>query len=282
MALSLHAPNQGVSIHHYTPSPLPTQSIHPINTPYQPPTLTSPFNHHSISFSTETRLRIVPAASAHKIDKLLEAVDNHIQRNLYGPGNPTQEFSYASFGQKDEIKGKEDQNKKEKEKGKEKEKKVNDREGDKDNEDKEDKGNDKEDDQDQENGVKPGNGKLRRALEKWTGVMIEYILIDEINTLDIHAHQLGALLSANADRREHIILNLIPYNPTDVAEDFHPPSMENVDRFAAICMGEPYRIKTKIRREMGQDIAGISHVLLLSSRRFFLLPSSFFLSFFLP
>ena len=91
--------------------------------------------------------------------------------------------------------------------------------------------------------------------------MIEYILIDEINTLDIHAHQLGALLSANADRREHIILNLIPYNPTEVAEDFHPPSMENVDRFAAICMGEPYRIKTKIRREMGQDIAGDSLVL---------------------
>ena len=171
-------------------------------------------------------MRIVPAASAHKIDKLMEAVDNHIQRNLYGPGNPTQEFSYpssSSFGHNDEINDKEDKNKDDKDK----------------------------------NSDKQGSGKLRRALEKWTGVMIEYILIDEINTLDAHAHELGALLSANQDRREHIILNLIPYNPTDVAEDFHPPSMENVDRFAGICMSEPYRLRTKIRREMGQDIAGM-------------------------
>ena len=49
-------------------------------------------------------------------------------------------------------------------------------------------------------------------MERWTGVMIEYILIDNVNNLPEHAHELGQLLSSSPLRLEHTILNLIPYN----------------------------------------------------------------------
>jgi adenine C2-methylase RlmN of 23S rRNA A2503 and tRNA A37 len=51
--------------------------------------------------------------------------------------------------------------------------------------------------------------------------MIEYILIKNINASEAHAHELGQLLSS---RRKHILLNLIPYNPTDVCEAYEPPT----------------------------------------------------------
>lgn len=86
-----------------------------------------------------------------------------------------------------------------------------------------------------------------------SGVMIEYILIRGINDTDEHAHELAALL---LPRRQHLLLNLIPYNPTDVAEDYAPPLKEQVDSFFAICSGAPYFIYTRRRQEMGQDIAG--------------------------
>ncbi len=51
--------------------------------------------------------------------------------------------------------------------------------------------------------------------------MIEYILIRGVNDRPADAHELAALL---APRRDNIFLNLIPYNPTAVAEDYHPPT----------------------------------------------------------
>lgn len=85
------------------------------------------------------------------------------------------------------------------------------------------------------------------------GVMIEYILIKDVNDRPEHAHELGQLLRS---RRGHILLNLIPYNPTEVCESFEAPSKEDIDRFFSILISEPYRIVTRVRREMGQDIAG--------------------------
>jgi adenine C2-methylase RlmN of 23S rRNA A2503 and tRNA A37 len=61
--------------------------------------------------------------------------------------------------------------------------------------------------------------KLSSAMERWS-VMIEYILIQDVNNLEAHAHELGQMLSVSELRRRHVILNLIPYNPTEVAEDY--------------------------------------------------------------
>jgi len=128
--------------------------------------------------SQELRLKIVPSASAHKIEKLMEAVDHHIEYNL----------------------------------------------------------KDKE-----------------RIKDHVFSVMIEYILIKDVNALPEHAEELSILLTQNS-RRDHILLNLIPYNPTAVAENFEAPTKENVTQFADICRA--HNIMVRVRTEMGQDIAG--------------------------
>ena len=91
-------------------------------------------------------------------------------------------------------------------------------------------------------------------------VMMEYILIRDINDLPSHAHELGKLLLS---RKNDVILNLIPYNPTDVAENFAPPTAEGVQLFFEIL--KSYGIFTRIRKEMGQDIAGACGQLALVS-----------------
>lgn len=125
----------------------------------------------------ETRLKIVPAASAHKLDKLMAAIDYHISKNA----DPH---------------------------------------------------------------------KTKHNMKN-TVVMIEYILIQDVNDLPEHAHELGQLL---APRKLHLYLNLIPYNPTDVTEEFHPPTQKRIDDFYNICVS--YGVFSKVRQEMGQDIAG--------------------------
>ena len=123
----------------------------------------------------QVRLKIVPAASAHHIDKLMAAVDFHISRN---------KDAYID-------------------------RKV------------------------KRHGVAPTELEIDAAIRrsagrrpnKITGVMIEYILIKDVNDQEQHAVELANLLAC---RREHIILNLIPYNPTAVAEDYEPPTEESV------------------------------------------------------
>jgi adenine C2-methylase RlmN of 23S rRNA A2503 and tRNA A37 len=84
------------------------------------------------------------------------------------------------------------------------------------------------------------------------GAMIEYILIKDINVLPEHAHELGQLL---APRREGVYLNLIPYNPTEVAEDFESPTEEDIKEFVRILVDE-YQIFTRVRHQMGDDVSG--------------------------
>ena len=115
----------------------------------------------------EVRLKIVPAASAHHIDKLMEAVDYHTAKNR------------EAYIQR----------------------KIS------------------------RHGVDPTEANAAKRVEKFANVMIEYILIKDVNDLEAHAIELATLL---APRRENIILNLIPYNPTTVAEDYEPPTEESV------------------------------------------------------
>ncbi len=96
------------------------------------------------------------------------------------------------------------------------------------------------------------------------GIMIEYILIKDINVLPEHAHELGEVLRS---RREEILLNLIPYNPTDIAEDFEPPSQESIDEFVKILISDQYRIHTRVRHEKGQDIDGACGQLVVQTNK---------------
>lgn len=138
--------------------------------------------------SQEIRLKIVPAAKAHKIEKVIAALDFHIQHS---------------------------------------------------------------------------NSNSKKSFLRATTVMIEYILIKDVNDRPEHAHELGKLLYP---RRANILLNLIPYNPTDVAEDFFPPSQQDIDTFFKIVTAEEYGIYCRVRQEMGQDIDGACGQLALKSK----------------
>jgi len=101
--------------------------------------------------------------------------------------------------------------------------------------------------------IKSNARPLKTLKLKTTSVMIEYILIRDVNDTQCNAHELSQLLSS---RRAYIILNRIPYNPTMVAEDYLPPLQSSIQSFFEICSSAQYRIYTRVRQEMGQDIAG--------------------------
>lgn len=156
--------------------------------------------------SQEIRVKIVPSASAHHIDRLLQAVDYHIQRG----GN---KFNLSLGVEIDDVE--------------ELEKTMA--------------------------SSSSSSFALKKKKLHQSGIMIEYILIQDVNDLEEHAHLLGHLLRP---RREFVLLNLIPYNPTSVAEDYKPPTEESVQRFFEILKSDQYGIHTRVRGEKGQDIEG--------------------------
>ena len=177
--------------------------------------------------SQSVRIKIVPAAAAHHIDALLSAVDYHIARSNSTTATRGQQPTIAETREEED----DDNN--------------GDDDGDNDDDGKRARGGG--------GGVVVGGGtynQFRRRMHS-SGVMIEYILIKDINDRVDHAHELGRLLGPRSD---FVLLNLIPYNPTTVAEDFEPPADDDVQRFFQICSSAPYRIHTRVRGEKGQDI----------------------------
>jgi len=92
-------------------------------------------------------------------------------------------------------------------------------------------------------------------------VMIEYIVIGGVNDAPDQAHALGALLKG-----KNVIVNLIPYNPTDVKEDYKEPDKDVVVQFEKILQQE-YNILATIRRAMGQDIEGACGQLVIANSK---------------
>lgn len=86
-------------------------------------------------------------------------------------------------------------------------------------------------------------------------VMMEYILIRDVNDTIWHAHALGKLLY---ERRNDILLNLIPYNPTAAGESegYQQPVNAQIDAFFAVLTRDEYgyNLFTRLRHEMGQDV----------------------------
>ena len=94
-----------------------------------------------------------------------------------------------------------------------------------------------------------------------TRAMIEYCVLGGVNDDEAHAIQLGELL----DGRD-VIVNLIPFNPTDTPMGHTPPTREAVRAMAAVLAGPPFGLRTTVRKEMGQDIAGACGQLALDAR----------------
>jgi hypothetical protein len=78
--------------------------------------------------------------------------------------------------------------------------------------------------------------------------MIEYVMLEgETSSIEC-AHQLGKLCE-----NRHLVVNLIPYNQTDVKDKLRCPSIERMQHFRDIVAS--YGTFCTIRRTMGADIA---------------------------
>ncbi|CAA7036568.1 unnamed protein product [Microthlaspi erraticum] len=81
-------------------------------------------------------------------------------------------------------------------------------------------------------------------------IFIEYIMLDGVNDQEENAHQLGELL-----KTFQVVINLIPFNPIGSTSQFNTSTKQSVSTFQKI-LRETYKIRTTIRKEMGQDISG--------------------------
>lgn len=98
-------------------------------------------------------------------------------------------------------------------------------------------------------------GRLMTALEAYQEksqqkIFVEYIMLDGVNDLEQHAHQLGELLQALK-----VVVNLIPFNSIGNSSSFRTSTKENVKAFQKVLRGV-YNIRTTIRKQMGEDISG--------------------------
>eukprot|EP00934_Nitzschia_sp_Nitz4_P001510 Nitzschia sp. Nitz4//scaffold122_size67431//25934//27584//NITZ4_006085-RA/size67431-augustus-gene-0.52-mRNA-1//1//CDS//3329534403//1510//frame0 len=78
--------------------------------------------------------------------------------------------------------------------------------------------------------------------------MIEYVMLEGESSSIKCAHQLGKLCE-----NRHLVVNLIPYNATDVKDKLQCPSAEHMQKFRDIVAS--YGTFCTIRRTMGADIA---------------------------
>jgi adenine C2-methylase RlmN of 23S rRNA A2503 and tRNA A37 len=96
------------------------------------------------------------------------------------------------------------------------------------------------------------------AKSERQSMLIEYCVLKGINDTVECAHLLGELL-----RGKKVVLNFIPYNPTDVIAGHERPDIEDIYAMNKI-LREEYDLTTTVRHEMGSDIAGACGQLTLS------------------
>jgi adenine C2-methylase RlmN of 23S rRNA A2503 and tRNA A37 len=77
--------------------------------------------------------------------------------------------------------------------------------------------------------------------------MIEYVMLEGDTSSFECAHELGKLCE-----NRHLVVNLIPYNQTDVKDKLRCPSEEHMEKFKRIVVS--YGTFVTIRRTMGADI----------------------------
>lgn len=89
--------------------------------------------------------------------------------------------------------------------------------------------------------------------------MIEYVMLEGPTSTIEAAHQLGKLCE-----NRHLVVNLIPYNQTDVKDQLRCPSTEHLEVFRQIVAS--YGTFCTIRRTMGADIDSACGQLITTSK----------------
>ncbi|KAF8820382.1 radical SAM domain-containing protein [Cardiosporidium cionae] len=87
---------------------------------------------------------------------------------------------------------------------------------------------------------------LTATMQRNQFIMIEYVLIADVNDSPSTAHDVGMLLQP---RLQRVLLNVIPYNPTNVPMNYRTPSQTSIDTFVDII--RTYDVKVTIRQELG-------------------------------
>lgn len=96
------------------------------------------------------------------------------------------------------------------------------------------------------------------AKSEKNSMLVEYCVLKGINDTKECARLLGELLGG-----KKVVLNFIPYNPTDVIAGHERPDMEDIQAMNMI-LREEYGMTTTVRQEMGSDIAGACGQLAIS------------------
>jgi len=96
------------------------------------------------------------------------------------------------------------------------------------------------------------------AKSEKNSMLVEYCVLKGINDTKECARLLGELLGG-----KKVVLNFIPYNPTDVIAGHERPDMEDIQAMNTI-LREDYGMTTTVRQEMGSDIAGACGQLAIS------------------
>ena len=102
--------------------------------------------------------------------------------------------------------------------------------------------------------------KKTKKKKKVRKAMIQYTMLNGPTSTLTCAHELGALCEG-----KNIVINLIPYNPTDVEDKYSCPSMEHIITFQKVVMS--YGLFVFIRKTMGDDIAGACGQLVLEKTK---------------
>jgi adenine C2-methylase RlmN of 23S rRNA A2503 and tRNA A37 len=100
----------------------------------------------------------------------------------------------------------------------------------------------------------------RKTISKKRRAMIEYVMLKGDTSTFECAHQLGKLCE-----NRQIVVNLIPYNQTDVKDKLSCPSEEDMKEFQRIVTS--YGSFCTIRRTMGADIAGACGQLVVTKEK---------------
>lgn len=97
-------------------------------------------------------------------------------------------------------------------------------------------------------------------------LMIEYVVIRDVNDTDACARELAELLSPRMGKAGgNLVINLIPYNKTEVKEPYETPERKRVLAFQAI-LREAGLLAT-VRFKKGDDIAGACGQLVVRTGR---------------
>ncbi|KAG8469835.1 hypothetical protein KFE25_006290 [Diacronema lutheri] len=92
-------------------------------------------------------------------------------------------------------------------------------------------------------------------------VMIEYIMLRDVNDAVADAHALADLLA-----RRPVVINLIPYNPTDATPEYARSTEERTMAFLKV-LYEERGLRTFVRRTMGSEVASACGQLVKDTQR---------------